>query len=462
MPPADRRADMIGKFTGRIAALFLCVVTLAAHAQFSIPDKGTAQNDIQSILFKEYLGSLASSEIDFVSSGIAPTAQGSPNMTVALSTGVVFSNGARFAVTGANATITTANATNPRLDLVVITSAGAIAVRAGTAAAAPKPPVKTANDVLIAVVFVPANDTTISSDQIVDLRFIAPELVNERARLPHIVTPAAPATNEIYIYGQNRAGRMLPQWRSPSGVAVAAQPAFFSTSAIWYLPNNGTTIGLNYGVPWVSGGTVSHPTPASTNIVSQMWRTRFANVVTTTNQVLGVGAFAASTQRYWRGNAANLGGFFFHSRFVVELWPAATVRVFVGLSDQTTAVVASDTLAGNLAGLLHITTDAATVLNFTTRDGTTASSTAITLTGALAAGQAFDFFMYCPPNGSTIYFRLDDINAGTTLIDSSKATNLPTATAFMGPQAHMSNGTANTTVTTTAIGIQKIYVESDR
>jgi len=70
--------------------------------------------------------------------------------------------------------------------------------------------------------------------------------------------------------------------------------------------------------------------------------------------------------------------------------------------------------------------------------------------------------MYAKPNDSTIYFRLDDINAGTTLIDSSKTTNLPTNTAFLGPQVTMSNGTANTTVTTTAIGIAKIYIESDR
>jgi len=277
------------------------------------------------------------------------------------------------------------------------------------------------------------------------------------------VAPPSPSSN-LSLYAQNIAGRGMVNWEGIAGRWQSLQAALFGPSVALYLPNTGTTNGLNFGIPWVAGGTVSHPTPATTSpaVVNQMKRTRLANVVTTTNQVLGETAMASGVQQYWRGNASGLGGFFFFSRFVVDLWPAATVRVFVGLSDQTTAVVASDTLAGNLCGLLHITTDAATVLNFTTRDGTTSSNTSITLTGAITAGQAFDFYMYAKPNDSTIYFRLDDINAGTTLIDSSKTTNLPTNTAFLGPQVTMSNGTANTTVTTTAIGIAKIYIESDR
>lgn len=141
---------------------------------FTLPDKGEGQNDIQSIFFQEYLEALAAgiSGVDCVLSGGACTAQGSPNMTVAVAKAGVLSNSVMFAVAGANATIGTADATNPRIDLVVITASGAIATRAGTAAAAPKPPARTANDVVLCAVFVPANDTTISSDQITDLRVI--------------------------------------------------------------------------------------------------------------------------------------------------------------------------------------------------------------------------------------------------------------------------------------------------
>lgn len=140
---------------------------------FTIPDKGTAQNDLQSILFSGDLDIVTAGidAVDCVLSGGAVTAQGSPNMTVAVAKAAVMTNGVLKAVAAnASVTISAANATFPRLDLVVIDSTGAIQVRAGTAAANPKPPARTANDVVLAIVYVPANDTTISSDQIVDKR----------------------------------------------------------------------------------------------------------------------------------------------------------------------------------------------------------------------------------------------------------------------------------------------------
>lgn len=133
-----------------------------------IPDKGTSDNDIQSIAFAlDWEIKVAAWQgIDCRLSGCAPSQQGSPDMTIACSAGVVLSNGIELEVTAGNWTVTTADATNPRIDLLVITSAGAKAVRAGTAAAAPKPPARTANDVVCGYVFVAANDTTMTEGSI--------------------------------------------------------------------------------------------------------------------------------------------------------------------------------------------------------------------------------------------------------------------------------------------------------
>jgi hypothetical protein len=140
---------------------------------FTIPDKGEGANDIQSILFQEYLEVLAAGmNCDFVLDGCACTAQGSPDMTVAVAKGSVISNGNLFPVTAGNVTIGAADGSNPRLDLIVANNAGTKAVRAGTAAAAPKPPARSANDVVLAVVYVPASDTTIAANQITDLRVL--------------------------------------------------------------------------------------------------------------------------------------------------------------------------------------------------------------------------------------------------------------------------------------------------
>lgn len=289
---------------------------------------------------------------------------------------------------------------------------------------------------------------------------------NELAQVLPIVpaNPAAAATDTLKFYARKIGGRIMPKWMPPSGLDSFVQPALFGNNVVLYMPNTGTTAGLNLGTPWVVGTTISHPTPASTApaMFNQLKRTRSANVATTTNQVLGVNSIATGAAQFWRGNAAGLGGFFFYARFTIELWPAATVRLFVGLQSGTTALVASDTLpAVSACGLWHATTDAATVLNFMTKDGTTATNTAITLNAALAANQVFDFYMFMKPNDSTIYYRLDDIVVGNTLVDTSTTATLPATTTFMGPAVNMSNGTANVTVTTTAIGVAKIYIESD-
>lgn len=140
---------------------------------WTIPDQGEA-SDLQSIVFQEYLDVLVAGvcRVDCVLAGCAVTAQASPDMTVAVAKGAVLANKVLKGVSAGNVTIGAADGTNPRLDLVVVDSSGAKQCRAGTAAANPKPPARTANDVVLAVVYVPAADTTIGANQITDLRML--------------------------------------------------------------------------------------------------------------------------------------------------------------------------------------------------------------------------------------------------------------------------------------------------
>ena len=127
----------------------------------------------------------------------------------------MLSNGVMFAVAAADVTIGTADATNPRIDLIVINSSGAKAVRAGTAAATPKPPARTANDVVIGAVYVPANDTTIATSQIVDMRVPAPRstLIHKTTTARTINTSAAAnsiwATPPVIPSGLFLAGKII-------------------------------------------------------------------------------------------------------------------------------------------------------------------------------------------------------------------------------------------------------------
>jgi hypothetical protein len=115
-----------------------------------------------------------------VVSGCAVSAQGSPDMTVAVASGVARVAGRSVTVAAGNVTITTADGTRPRLDLVVVNNAGTKSVTAGTAAAQPVFPSIPSDSVVLAAVLVPASDTTIASNQITDKRVFlaAPALEN--------------------------------------------------------------------------------------------------------------------------------------------------------------------------------------------------------------------------------------------------------------------------------------------
>lgn len=145
---------------------------------WTIPDKGEGDNDLQSILFQEYLEVLVAglSGQDCVLDGCVVT--GGADMTPAVAVGNVRSNGVVRAVTAGDVTIGAAHATNPRLDLIVVDSTGAKQVRAGTAAANPKPPARSANDVVLAAVYVPANDTSIETTKCIDMRVVRTSSAN--------------------------------------------------------------------------------------------------------------------------------------------------------------------------------------------------------------------------------------------------------------------------------------------
>jgi len=139
---------------------------------FTLPDKGEGDSNIQSIFFQEYLEVLVAGidGRDCVLSGCAIT--GGADMTPAVAKGAVLSNGVLFAVAAGDVTIGAADATNPRIDLIVVNSSGTKAVRAGTAAAVPKPPARSANDVVLGAVYVPANDTSIETTKVADMRVV--------------------------------------------------------------------------------------------------------------------------------------------------------------------------------------------------------------------------------------------------------------------------------------------------
>ena len=390
---------------------------------YTIPDQGEGASNIQSICFQDDLENAINSPYlgTFVKSGLGVTANAA--LSVAVAAGVCYSQGIRYPV-AANAAlmIAAADLTNPRIDMIVVTTAGVLAVRQGVAVAfttttTPKPLNLTLGDVALAQVLVRSLVTVITAADIVDKRLIVPNLTNFDAEVGLV-------DNFLHV-----------------------------------VPVSGVSAPASRGGSVTSGGTITHPQLAITNRSTQSRRTRFANIATTTNQILGYYQSTLLLQNFWRGNAAGLGGFNYRGKMWIGLMPAATIRYFLGLTSVLTGTVISNTLAGDSCGLWHDDTMAATVLNFITRDNVTTTSVAITLAAPMASGQGYELIMFCAPNSTIIFYKVVDMLTGLTLADSFTSTTLPRNSVFLGAEAAMSNS-ANATVTTVAPDIQETFITS--
>jgi hypothetical protein len=180
---------------------------------------------------------------DGVLSGCAVTAQGVPDGTVAVASGSVRVGGTVASVSSGNVTIPTGDATSKRFDLVAVDNVGAKSRVAGTPSTNPVFPTIPANSIVIAAVEVPALDTTIASDQIVDKRvlvsslwptvtntFTAAQKFNSYLELGEIADPAAPAANLGRLFVRdNGAGKEQICIRFPTGAIIVLGTADVAT-----------------------------------------------------------------------------------------------------------------------------------------------------------------------------------------------------------------------------------------
>lgn len=97
----------------------------------------------------------------------------STGMQLSVGAGVVWYDETPYVVSSATPTVSTAHASNSRIDYVAYdTGSTAVDIIAGTAAANPDPPTLDADHVLLAEINVPATTTTITTGHIVDKRVI--------------------------------------------------------------------------------------------------------------------------------------------------------------------------------------------------------------------------------------------------------------------------------------------------
>jgi len=138
---------------------------------FTIPNAADAEHVSQAQVDTRDFADILAAAATYtgVLSGCSVTAQGTPDMTVAVAAGTVVVAGTAAAVAAGNVTITANASGNPRFDLICVDSAGAKSAVAGTPAASPVFP-DPAGKVVLAAVRVPSGIASINAAKIVDKR----------------------------------------------------------------------------------------------------------------------------------------------------------------------------------------------------------------------------------------------------------------------------------------------------
>lgn len=267
--------------------------------------------------------------------------------------------------------------------------------------------------------------------------------------------PSTPPADTLLVFARSQANRILPAFVGPSGLDSNFQPALFRNTVYMWLPGTGTTLAINWGTSWTArnsgtGAAQAHPTKASTNALTSMNRATFGTGTTAT----GTSGVQSSASVAWRGNAANLGGFFFFSRFAVETY-RSDLQIQVGLDARNAALAGEPSVQNNSCGICKDSTD--TTWHYYTRSGTT--TTKVNTGVSVAAGDIYDLMMFAKPNDTAIHFRMVNAMTGVVVIDDATInTNLPANTTFMYAHAAI----RSTTGTTAALlALNRIYLETD-
>ena len=266
-----------------------------------------------------------------------------------------------------------------------------------------------------------------------------------------ISSPTPPPADTLRLYARKISGRVMPKWTPPSGLDTPVQPALFGNNIVFWQP--GATSGVMNGSVGTAIGAGIATLPTTTNRYTMLRRSVFT-VATGINLMNSY----RSENMFSRGTGAGMGGFFFFAMFGLNVWTPNN-RFFVGLALDTTALLtANPSTKFNLLGFGVDQGD--TEFSFIHNDGSgTAVKEPITGIG-LATYNAYDAYIYCKPGDTTAYYRLDDITAGVTLVDTSVTGDLPVNTTMLNAVCAIGSG-SNAGAAAASIGLNRMYIESD-
>jgi len=267
--------------------------------------------------------------------------------------------------------------------------------------------------------------------------------------------PSAPASG-LKLYNRPLANRRLPRFIGPSGLDSALQPAFFANNVTMWLPGTGSTAAINFGTSWTVATTQATPAIANTNWMTQMKRATF----TTTTTAANASGARTTSQICWIGSSAGQGGFFFAARLGILTY-SSTMRIFCGLNTSANAISSDPSSVANSCGLSKDTGETVWQMLTVSSGGTSQKTSSGRTTAAAGTTDVFDFYMFCKPNDTTIYFRFTDVTTSTNLVNNvGQSTQIPANNVMFYAHCECQN-VAGGGGSAVAIFLNKLYIESD-
>lgn len=271
------------------------------------------------------------------------------------------------------------------------------------------------------------------------------------------VTPVAPGTDEIAIYGKNIGGRMMLCQMGPSGLDTALQPNLGGNKvSLWMPPGNGTVVPGVFGMATLTAtGTATARNIAVTNMLTRMTRLGYVSA-TTAGALTGAREAAA---KFTTGAGGGLGGFYYRSRFGIS--DAATVagaRMFVGLAASIVAPtnVEPDTLL-NAVGICQLSGSSNLSFYCAGSGATTAVDLGSNFPAAAGSANAYELVLFSSSSSGNIIYRITRLNTGD-VATGTVSSGLPASSTLLCHQLWRTN---NATALAVGIDICGIYMETD-
>jgi len=267
--------------------------------------------------------------------------------------------------------------------------------------------------------------------------------------------PSTPASNQVFIWGQDIGDRILPCVVDGQGLANNLQLCVGRTKiGTWSWMGNATTATIGPGIATPqTNGTATAVNVATTSALEATRRLQYLSAATNPSSA----SIRHNALQYFLGNASERGGFMMVMRFgPADAANRGTVpSMFCGMISQTTLLATINTTLTNLVGVCQLAGSTNMQIIHNDSAGT---ATTVDLGSDFPCNlntELYEVTLACPPNATTVGYQVKRFGTGFEA-NGTISTNLPSNTQLLTPQMTRINNAANTV----AMDFSSVYIET--